>query len=552
MRKHLFIIGLILAVKLCAYAQTVGLIQHSTQSFDDGYVLFAPMRSNSTYLIDKCGKEVKRWTSNYKPALSVYLLDDGNLLRTGNVGNPYFTDGGNGGRIEKMDLNGNVVWSYTVSDAGKCQHHDVKALPNGNVLVIAWESHTKAEAIANGRNSALVADTIWSEQILEIQPIGATGGNIVWEWHLWDHMVQEFDNTKPNYAAVASNPQLINLNYTATATQHDWIHLNSIDYNPSLDQILISSHTFCEIWIIDHSTTSVQAASHMGGNAAMGGDIIYRWGNPLAYNNGTLANKKFFGQHNAHWIKDGLPNAGHIMIFNNGLNRTGGTNYSTAEIIIPPLNGYNYSPTLPYLPTAATWIYNAGNTHNYYAQNISGAEQLQNGNVLLCNGPSGVFTEVDNTGNTVWQYINPVTATGALPQNSAPTQNLSFRCSFYPYNFAGFATQTLVSGNTIENSNATSATCSTNTGIEYESKNSSYTILPNPATQKLNIISNKLGSYHTSIEMRNIVGELLYKTETNINLYNFEIDVEHYPSGIYFMTIVNAQEGFTQKVVIQH
>jgi hypothetical protein len=192
--------------------------------------------STTTYLIDKCGKQVKTWPSTYRPGQSVYILPDGNLLRTGNTNNTTFNAGGKGGIIEKIDWNGNVTWSYTVSDATKCQHHDVKALPNGNVLIIAWESKTNMQAIAAGRNPALTTATVWSEQILEVQPNGLTGGTIVWEWHLWDHLVQDFDNSKPNFATVANNPQSLNINYNASATVNDWIHLNSIDYNPVLDQ----------------------------------------------------------------------------------------------------------------------------------------------------------------------------------------------------------------------------------------------------------------------------------------------------------------------------
>ena len=413
------------------FSQTIGLQQHDAGSLDDGYVLFAPNTSTTTYLIDKCGKQIKTWPSTYKTGQSCYLLPDGTLLRTGNTNNTNFTAGGTGGIVQKIDWNGNVTWSYTVSDATKCQHHDVKALPNGNVLIIAWELKTNTQAIASGRNPSLVPTTVWSEQILEVQPSGLSGGTIVWEWHLWDHLVQDYDATKSNYGTIASSPKLLNINYNASATSTDWIHMNAIDYNPVLDQIVMSSHNLNEIWIIDHSTTTAQAATHSGGNSGNGGDIIYRWGNPAAYNNGATTDKKLFGQHNARWIESGLPFENQIMIFNNGLNRTGG-NYSTVEIINTPVNGYSYTATLPYLPTATSWNYNYGNPNNYYAQNISGAQQLSNGNVLLCNGPSGIFTEVTATGTQVWKYTNPVNATGVLSQGTTPTMNTVFRCTYYP------------------------------------------------------------------------------------------------------------------------
>jgi hypothetical protein len=463
-RKLLQLMLLVVSASSSTIAQTtVGLLQHDAGSLDDGYVLFAPNNSNTTYLIDKCGKQVKTWPGTYRPGQSCYILPDGTLLRPGNVNNATFNAGGRGGIIQKIDWNGNVTWSYTVSDVLKCQHHDIKALPNGNVLVIAWESKTNTEAIAQGRNPSLTTPTVWSEQILEIQPVGATGGNVVWEWHLWDHLVQEYDNTKPNYGTVSSSPQLVNLNFNASANAtnnfgQDWIHLNSVDYNAALDQILLSSHSFDEVWIIDHSTTTAQAASHAGGNSGKGGDVLYRWGNPQAYGNGTAATQKLFGQHNAYWIESGLPYQNQIMIFNNGNGRTGG-NYSTVEIINPPVSGYNYTATLPYLPTATSWIYNAGNPSSLYAQNISGSQQLSNGNMLYCNGPAGTFTEVSSTGTALWKYVNPVATSGVLAQGATPAQNLVFRCNFYPAGYSGFTGHTLTAGSTIENTNINSSTC---------------------------------------------------------------------------------------------
>jgi hypothetical protein len=286
---------------LLSQTPTVGVISHSAGSKDDGYVLFAPMQCDTTYLINKCGNLVHRWNSNYKPGLSVYILDDGTLLRAGNVLNPAFFVGGKGGIIEQIDWNGNVVWSYVISDSTKCQHHDMKVLPNGNILTIVWVKRNHAQLIASGANPSLVGQSTLDEIIVELQPVGTNSANIVWTWDLWDHLVQDYDQTKPNYGNVAQSPQLFNLNYNMS-TNPDWIHLNSVDYNPTLDQIIINSRNTNEFYVLDHSTTTAQAASHTGGIYGKGGDFLYRWGNPAAYNNGTTANQKLFGQHNVQWI----------------------------------------------------------------------------------------------------------------------------------------------------------------------------------------------------------------------------------------------------------
>ena len=538
----LFLIGL-----FHANSQTVGLTQHSSGTLDDGYVLFAPNTSNNTYLIDKCGKQIKSWNSAYKPGQSAYLLPDGTLFRTGNANSTTFNAGGKGGVVEKIDWNGNVTWSYTISDATKCQHHDAKVLPNGNVLVIAWEKKTNTEAIALGRTSTLVPTFLWSEQILEIQPVGATGGNIVWEWHLWDHLAQDVDVSKPNYTTIASNPQLLNINYGASATVSDWIHMNSIDYNPTLDQIVMSSHNLNEIWIIDHSTTTAQAANHSGGNSGKGGDFLYRWGNPQSYNNGTVANQKLFGQHNARWIETGFPYENQLMIFNNGAGRTGG-NYTTVEIINPPVSGYNYTATLPYLPSTTSWIYNSGNPNNLYAMNISGAQQLSNGNVLVCNGPSGIFTEVNASGTTLWRYINPVNASGIMSQGTTPTQNTVFRCTFYPSEYSGFSGHVLTTGNTIENTNTVSAACSLTLAVSDTDLTNEIKVYPNPVKENLYLNFGNLDFAASQIQLYNALGQKVYENE--VNNTEMTIPVVNYSNGIYILKINSNKQQFTKKVII--
>ena len=48
---------------------------------------------------------------------------------------------------------------------------------------------------------------------LEIKPTGKTSGEIVWEWHAWDHLVQDVDRALPNYGEVSEHPERIDVNY---------------------------------------------------------------------------------------------------------------------------------------------------------------------------------------------------------------------------------------------------------------------------------------------------------------------------------------------------
>jgi hypothetical protein len=360
-----------------------------------GYNLFAPLNSTTTYLTDGDGDVVYTWDSAYRPGNAVYLLENGNLLRTGNTGPGSFNAGGVGGIVEEIAPDGTVVWDFEYANSQHRLHHDIEPLLDGNVLMINWERKTEAEALAAGRDPTLLADgEVWPDAVIEVDPDTDT---IVWEWHVWDHLVQDYDAGQDNFGVVADHPELIDLNYNAPGIpvgDADWNHINAIDYSAEFDQILLSVHNFSEIWVIDHSTTTAEAAGHSG-------DLLYRWGNPAAYDAGDSSDQQLFAQHDAQWIPSGYPGAGHILVFNNGAGRPGGA-YSSVDEIVPPVDGSGQYTS--YGPSAPTWSYSADNPTDFYATNISGAQRLPDGNTLICDGPAGYFFEVTPEGEIVWQY----------------------------------------------------------------------------------------------------------------------------------------------------
>jgi hypothetical protein len=258
---------------------------------DEGKILLAPTRSRNTYLIDSNGTVNHTWPSGYNPGLAALWLGNGTILRTIQVGiGP--VAGGAGGGVQKVEWDGTITWDFRYDTNQHLSHHDIEVLPNGDILLIAWEEKTRTEVIAAGRNPDYVlSQGLMPDHIVEVQQTGLTTGNIVWEWHVWDHLIQDYDPSKENYGVVEDHPELIDINYV-TSTEDDWMHTNSIDYNEGFDQILISVHNFGEVWVIDHSTTTEEAAGHTGGNSGKGGDILFRWGNPNAYKRGTSNDRK--------------------------------------------------------------------------------------------------------------------------------------------------------------------------------------------------------------------------------------------------------------------
>jgi hypothetical protein len=363
------------------------------------------MFSSTTYLIDRNGNVNHTWSSDYFPGESVYLLENGTILRSIKIS---LTGGGSGGGVQKITWDNRLIWDFRFYSDKYLSTHDIAPLPNGDVLLLAWELKTRAEAIAAGRNPNTIQNEFKPYFIVEVRPTGPTTGDIVWEWHVWDHLIQDYDPGQQNYGIVANHPELIDINFgfdlSGTDTA-DWLHVNSIDYNPQFDQIIVSVRYFNEIWVIDHSTTTAEAATHMGGNSGKGGDLLYRWGNPVSYRAGTTGDQKFFQQHDATWITPGYPGEGHILVFNNGVNRPGGS-YTSIDEIVPPINStgqYYLENGSAFGPDEPIWVY----TTDFFASYIGGAQRIKNGDTLICNGPAGKFYEVTPEHAVIWQYTNP-------------------------------------------------------------------------------------------------------------------------------------------------
>lgn len=440
-----------------AQDRTLGVMTHDEKQAFPGYTLLPPKHNGRTYLIDNNGQVINTWDSKYEPGQSAYLLENGHMIRaamlpsSGALG----TGGGEGGRIEEYDWDGNLVWEFDYSTSSYSIHHDFKMLPNGNIIALLVERKTQAEAVAAGFKPDLLLDNfLLPDAVVEIEPIRPKGGRVVWEWRVWDHLIQSIDPARNNYGKPAEHPELVDPNASPRRIPAFWNHMNSIDYNPALDQILLSVRGNSEVWVIDHSTTRTEAASHTGGRYGRGGDLLYRWGNPQMFYAGKPTDQILYEQHDAQWIEPDRPGAGNMLIFNNGVNRPGG-NLSSADEFAPAVDAdgnYTFGG-----PNKLTWSYAALTGKEWYESDISGAYRLPNGNTLLCYGTHGVLVEVTAEDNTVWQYINPVVRTGPMAQGETSALddrghnlNAVFRVRRYPLDFPGLAGQDLSPKGVIE------------------------------------------------------------------------------------------------------
>jgi len=207
---------------------------------------------------------------------------------------------------------------------------------------------------------------------------------------------------------------------------------------------MISVLGFNEFWVIDHSTTTEEAKGSTGGKSGKGGDLLYRWGNPLAYFSGNQDDMKLIGQHHAHWIDKGLPGEGNVLVFNNG--GRGIREFSSVDEIVPPLNskGLYDKAGESYGPEEAKWSVALADDPDWTSLHLSGAQRLPNGNTLICSGDTGAFFEVTPEKELAWKYVYPAEPLKRGRREIA--QNTVFRAYRYAKDYAGLADKDLTPG----------------------------------------------------------------------------------------------------------
>ena len=532
MKKKLIYILLIFSnLTLLSQENTLGTISLTEEAYD-GYTLFSSHKN--TFLINNCGQVINQWSSDYLPGHSVYILPNGNLIRAGRKDTSTITFGGVGGIVEMFDWDGNLVWEFVYSSDDYRLHHDIYPMPNGNILVLAATVMSNEETILAGRDPNLVsgAGILYNEQILEIKPIGTNDYSIEWEWNFNDHLIQDYDDTKNNYGVIEEHPEKLDINFlNDRIPAENWLHVNSIQYDETLDQIVISSRNLSELFIIDHSTTTEEASGDTGGTYGKGGDFLYRWGNPVAYRQGNEDNRTLFGQHFPHIIKPGLKDEGKIILFNNGTDREPA--FSEVMIFSAPTTSpgiFTYEPDSSYGPEAAEFTYSSNEDNNFTSGILSGAIRLPNENLLICDGNSGRLFEITATNDIVWNYIIPMNnTTGEISSQGDVLEsgNSTFKGIKYSTDYEGFTGKDVTPGDPIE-SNFNLNTClslSTDNLL-----NNNITIYPNPVIDLINI--------NTSLTILEVeIYDVLGKRLNYIKVNNRKIDVSGVNSGVYILKI---------------
>jgi hypothetical protein len=327
----------------------VGFRGVDTARASPGLTLFAPLGGRDAHLVDLHGAIVHTWNLPYPPGLYGYLTDRGTLFYNGQIRNDTFIGKSPfmGGAALEVDWNGKVLWEVRRPD----HHHDGRLLKNGNIVLLCGAELPDAVAtrVRGGRRGTETAGgKIWSDSLVEL----TTSGEVVWEWHAWEHLDPENDGL--------------------TAVQDErteWTHANAVFEQPDGD-LLVSFRNISTLVRIDRKT----------------GAIAWKLGAP------PLA-----GQHCPTLLANG-----HILVFDNGPHRLD--------------ESFPFSRVLEIDPATKSivWTYQEPRPFNFFSPRISSAQRLPNGNTLINEGNFGRLFEVTTGGDVVWEYVNPHFGPAAL------------------------------------------------------------------------------------------------------------------------------------------
>jgi hypothetical protein len=481
MKKAAFLAGFLLTT-LTVFSQESFMIETETRYWDQArsyneYALFGTR--GTTYLIDMEGYVIHTWNTGTNPRFT----DAGTLLDAVG-GNP-----SNQNSWKELDWDGNVMWQYSETRSMYHGHHDFTKIFNPKLgdstfLYIANKDLTAQQCLDAGCDPSHNYDGAQMDAIVEVD----RQGTVIWEWCFFNHVVQDIDPTKSTYGVVANTPGRINLNLRGNPVKSDWLHCNSLDYNQTLDQIVINS-VHGEFYVVDHGNTFVpnDPTASIALAATTAGDFLYRFGDPAKYDQGdppsvldnwekaTAGNKQLGGSHDIQWIKSGLPGAGNFLVFCNAQNlfeltpqsyiieinpylNSSGVN--TGHYVNPPDAGYvvvgspdpNLMKENKNVSKQIVWKYSSKNNTSFYSTIGSSAQRLPNGNTSVCGMNDGHFFEVAPSDTSiVWEYVNPVTRNGikTIKVDNYPTFNGVFRAYRYSSTDPGLIGHDLTPGSTI-------------------------------------------------------------------------------------------------------
>ena len=259
-------------------------------------------------------------------------------------------------------------------------NHDFQLLPNGHALMLCYDTQTidMSKIVEGGQPNAQVTGSVIQE--LDVNK------NVVFQWRSWDHIP-----ITDSYQDLTKN-------------KFDYIHVNSMDFDESDGNIILSCRETSEVIKISRAT----------------GDIIWRMGGK--HNEFTFINEheenapRYFKlQHDARSHPGGT-----LTLFDNGAD--------AKDMSRPYSRGVEYMLDEP--NKTATLVWEFRHDPNILALSGGNVGRLENGNTTIRwgaaakQGDAPAMTEVDPNGNLVYEIWPQEGVTGGFTRSVWPYSSL--------------------------------------------------------------------------------------------------------------------------------
>jgi len=333
-------------------------IASSTGDAQPGYTMVAWLTlggpHNYAVIVDQTGRVV--WYRETPSSISDFQKQpDGTYTVAVNNGDfflySYFI-----AQYHQYDNLGNLLRTWAATGSWLTDNHELRLLPNGDALILAFRQRTMDLTSMGGRANANVVGNI----LQRLSPAGA----VHFQWDGFDYLP---------VAGIAS-PIDIRGAYV------DWMHANAIDV-ASDGNYLLSVRHLDQVLKIDSATGVVLwKLGGLGSDFQFVGDSLH-------------------GFSMQHGVRE-LPN-GNILIFDNG------------DEHVPPLSrAVEYQLDLGNHTATLVWEYRA--QPPVYGTAMGFAQRLENGNTLIAYGTAQppLVREVNSSGQIVWDLKSNTPAFG--------------------------------------------------------------------------------------------------------------------------------------------
>jgi len=306
-------------------------------------------------LIDMNGNVVHIW--KVMPAFNkrARLLPNGHLVYAGPTK-----------EVIEYDWDGNILWRHE----GIGSKNDLRILPNNNRLLLAhqpmpeeFQKQVKDIEVAPwwGLRKRGSEEKQLSADLYEVN----LKGEIVWEWHAYNHLDLN------RYSPATPKGDWLHVNSVAPLPENKWYDGGDERFRPG--NIILNARNIDTIYIIDKETKKIV------------------WEGTHTYKGGMAH------CHEPEMIEKGLPGAGNIIFFDNGLFTR--HRKHTGQTFIIEMNP---------VTKEIVWKYETEGYANikFFSKSMGSQKRLPNGNTYIAEDNTGRLFQVKPDGEIVWEYVN--------------------------------------------------------------------------------------------------------------------------------------------------